>query len=35
LPQTPHPIEKLHLPYLKTILLGSCGLKDVEGPKIF
>lgn len=27
-PQTPHPVEKLHLPYLKTIILGRCGLKD-------
>lgn len=33
LPQTPHPLEKLHLPYLKTILTGSFGLKDEEGPK--
>jgi len=33
LPQTPHPVEKLHLPYLKTILTGSFGLKDEEGPK--
>jgi pimeloyl-ACP methyl ester carboxylesterase len=34
LPQTPHPVEKLHLPYLKTILLGSCGLKDEGWPAI-